>query len=191
MLINGRTPEQWAAYDRAKLIGAVALVAVLVVLWLGGRGPGRAAACCGLPEAAAVVTPPTRPSAAVPEAAPIAAPTPDPACAGALDTQVLFDTNSVELTSEGRAQLDRLAPCWPGGRFEVMGHADGSGTEAINQTLSERRAGAVVEQLVRRGVAASALAARGYGSSRPTADDATPEGRARNRRASTVVVLQP
>ena len=181
-LINGRTPQQWAAYDRAMRVGAVALVLVLLVLWLTGRGPGRGAACCGLPEAVAVVPSAPPPPAAAPEPVPTLAPIPDPACAGALDTDVLFATNSAELTAEGRATLDRLAPCWRGGRFEVEGHTDSSGTEAINQPLSERRARAVLDLLVTRGIEASALSARGYGSSRPVADNATPEGRSRNRR---------
>ncbi len=178
--IGSRTPEQRAAYDRAKLIGAAALVALLVVLSLAGRGPAGAAACCGLSKAAAVV-PPTAP-AAPPEAVPSSAPTPDPACVEALDSHVLFATDSAELTPGGRVLLDRLAPCWRGGRFEVGGHTDSSGTDAINQTLSERRARAVVDHLVSRGIEAHALTARGYGSSRPLADNATPEGRARNRR---------
>ena len=95
---------------------------------------------------------------------------------------MLFATDSAELTPAGRATLDRLAPCWSHGRFEVEGHTDNTGTDAINQPLSERRAQAIVEELVKDGIAASALTARGYGSSRPVADNATPEGRARNRR---------
>jgi outer membrane protein OmpA-like peptidoglycan-associated protein len=170
-LINGRTPEQWAAYDRAKLIGAVALALLLVVLWLAGFGPTRAAGCCGLPAAnTATEAPPAAPRAG------------DAACASALDSDVLFATDSAELTPQGRSLLDRLAPCWRGGRFEVEGHTDASGTDAVNQPLSERRAAAVVDHLVARGIEAYALTARGYGSSRPVADNATPEGRARNRR---------
>jgi outer membrane protein OmpA-like peptidoglycan-associated protein len=94
----------------------------------------------------------------------------------------LFATNSAELTVQGRETLDRLAPCWRGGRFEIEGHTDSSGTDAVNQPLSERRARAVVDHLVAGGIDASALRARGYGSSRPVADNTTPEGRARNRR---------
>ena len=66
-LINGRTPEQWAAYDRAKLIGAVVLGLLLVVLSLAGRGPGRAGGCCEPPAAAAVVPPgPRHPTTGAP-----------------------------------------------------------------------------------------------------------------------------
>lgn len=95
---------------------------------------------------------------------------------------MLFATNRAELTPEGRDTLDRLAPCWRGGRFEVGGHTDSSGADAINGPLSERRARAVVDHLVTRGIEASMLSARGYGSSRPVDDNATPEGRSRNRR---------
>ena len=164
-LINGRTPEQWAAYDRAKLIGAVTLGLLLVVLPLVGRGPAPAGGCCGTPPVAAA-----------------AAPTPDDGCADALESDVLFATDSAELTPEGRPPLHRLAPPWSHGRSDIEGHTDSTGTDALNQPLSERRAQAIVDQLVKDGVAASALTAKGYGSSRPIADNATPEGRAKNRR---------
>ena len=138
--VNGRTPEQWAAYDRVKLIGTVVLSLLLLVLWLAGLGPTRAAGCCGLPAANTATEP--------------AAPHPgDAACASALDSDVLFATDSAELTPQGRSLLDRLAPCWRGGRFEVEGHTDdASGTDAVNQPLSERRAAAVVDHLVARGI---------------------------------------
>jgi outer membrane protein OmpA-like peptidoglycan-associated protein len=168
-LMNGRTPEQWAAYDRAKLIGAVALGLLLLVLSLAGYGPASAGSCCQPPAAAAVVPPP-------------AAPTPDNGCAEELETDVLFATDSAELTPEGRATLDRLAPCWSHGHFEIEGHTDNTGTDAINQPLSERRAQAIVEELVKDGIDAASLTAKGYGSSRPLADNSTPEGRAHNRR---------
>ncbi len=164
---NGRTPEQWAAYDRAKLIGAVALGLLLLVLSLAGRGPARAAAAA---------------NRRLGGGRPAVAPTPDHGCADALESDVLFATDSAELTPEGRATLDRLAPCWSHGRFEIDGHTDNTGTDAINQPLSERRAQAIVDELVKDGIDASALTAKGYGSSRPVADNATPEGRAHNRR---------
>jgi outer membrane protein OmpA-like peptidoglycan-associated protein len=170
-LMNGRTPEQWASYDRAKGIGALALGLILVVLSLAGRGP--AAASCCQPSAAVAV---------VPAALPTVGHSLERVCNNALESDVLFATDSAELTPEGRATLDRLAPCWSHGRFEVEGHTDSTGTDAANQTLSERRANAVVDQLVRDGIDASSLSAQGYGASRPIADNATPEGRAKNRR---------
>ena len=65
---------------------------------------------------------------------------------------MLFATDSAELTPEGRAPLDRLSPCWRTGRFEIEGHTDSTGTDEMNQALSERRARAVVDQLVKDGV---------------------------------------
>ena len=186
-LINGRTPEQWAAYDRAKLIGALALALLLALLWLAGRGPGRAAACCAVPAApSAAVAPPVTLAAAeapvpiAPEATPAPAPTPD--CSDAMRVELRFATNSAELTAGDRAAVDRVVPCLAEGRFEVGGHADASGNDAINEPLSEARARSVLAHLVSRGIDAARLEARGYGSSRPIADNSTPEGRERNRR---------
>lgn len=186
-LINGRTPEQWAAYDRAKLIGALALALLLLLLWLAGRGPGRAAACCAVPTApSAAVAPPVTLAAAeapvpiAPEATPAPAPTPD--CSDAMSVELRFATNSAELTAEDRSALERVVPCLAEGRFEVSGHTDASGNDTINEPLSEARARSVLAYLVSRGIGAARLEARGYGSSRPIADDSTPEGRERNRR---------
>lgn len=185
-LINGRTPEQWAAYDRAKLAGALALALLLALLWLAGWGPGRAAACCGVPAtpAAAVAPPvtvaPEAQAPTAPKATPAPAPTPD--CSDAMSVELRFATNSPDLTAEDRSALDRIVPCLAEGRFEVGGHADASGTDSINEPLSEARARSARTYLVSRGVDAARLEARGYGSSRPIADNSTPEGRARNRR---------
>jgi OOP family OmpA-OmpF porin len=65
---------------------------------------------------------------------------------------------------------------------EVAGHTDSVGTDSYNQGLSERRAQAVVNYLVAKGINASRFKARGYGESEPVADNATDEGRAENRR---------
>jgi outer membrane protein OmpA-like peptidoglycan-associated protein len=65
---------------------------------------------------------------------------------------------------------------------EIGGHTDDVGNEADNLELSESRARAVREYLVNQGVPTDSISSRGYGESRPRADNATPEGRARNRR---------
>lgn len=67
-------------------------------------------------------------------------------------------------------------------RLEVGGHTDSTGSEISNQLLSENRANAVREALIARGVDPDAIAAVGYGQSRPIGDNGTPEGRAQNRR---------
>jgi outer membrane protein OmpA-like peptidoglycan-associated protein len=70
----------------------------------------------------------------------------------------------------------------------VEGHTDWIGSDAYNQNLSERRANAVREYLIRKGIAPSRLVAVGYGETRPIADNNTVKGRARNRRTEFTVV---
>ncbi len=70
----------------------------------------------------------------------------------------------------------------------VEGHTDDRHTDAYNQLLSERRAAAVVRYLEAAGIDAKRLSSRGYGESQPIADNATEEGRQRNRRVVFVIV---
>ncbi|MBQ9418175.1 MAG: PD40 domain-containing protein [Bacteroidales bacterium] len=100
---------------------------------------------------------------------------------------IFFHTASAELYETSLAELDRLAEALqrhPALRLEVGGHTDAVGSETDNQVLSERRAKAVYDYLVLRGVAADRLTYRGYGESQPVADNSTPEGRATNRRTT-------
>src|SRR5262245_27197046 len=69
-----------------------------------------------------------------------------------------------------------------------QGHTDSIGTEAYNQRLSERRANAVRQWLIKCGISPSRLSAKGFGEANPVASNATPEGRAQNRRTELVVV---
>ena len=69
----------------------------------------------------------------------------------------------------------------------VNGYTDSIGTDAYNQALSMRRANAVKEYLERQGVPASRMTVRGFGESNPVASNATPEGRAQNRRVELIV----
>ena len=98
---------------------------------------------------------------------------------------VTFDTNSAHLTSASNAVLDRVAEALkanPDVRVEVGGHTDNTGTKAINNRLSTERAKAVKDYLVGKGVSASRLESKGYGSKEPIADNKTADGRAKNRR---------
>ncbi len=98
---------------------------------------------------------------------------------------VHFETNSAELTPASAAILDRVVETLkkhPKIRVEVAAHTDSRGSAAYNQALSERRAKSVMDYLVSHGVDASRLSAHGYGESQPVASNATPEGRAKNRR---------
>ncbi|MBI2187202.1 MAG: OmpA family protein [Acidobacteria bacterium] len=72
----------------------------------------------------------------------------------------------------------------------IEGHCDSIGTVEYNLALGERRANAVRDYLVNRGIAASRLRSVSYGEERPIADNSTAAGRAMNRRAHLMVIIQ-
>jgi outer membrane protein OmpA-like peptidoglycan-associated protein len=103
---------------------------------------------------------------------------------------VLFATGQATILPGAQAQLNQVADALKTQaehHFTVEGHTDNQGTDAINNELSNRRANAVRDYLVVRGVAAGAITAQGVGSTRPVADNRTTEGRAMNRRVEIVV----
>jgi outer membrane protein OmpA-like peptidoglycan-associated protein len=103
---------------------------------------------------------------------------------------VLFATGQATILPGAQAQLNQVADALKTQaehHFTVEGHTDNQGTDAINNDLANRRANAVRDYLVVRGVAAEAITAQGVGSTRPVADNKTTEGRAMNRRVEIVV----
>lgn len=98
---------------------------------------------------------------------------------------VRFESNSARLTKDSLPVLDAAAEALlrrPKVTTEVAGHTDDRGAPKFNQGLSQKRADAVREYLISKGVAAANLTARGYGEDNPIADNKTPAGRAANRR---------
>jgi outer membrane protein OmpA-like peptidoglycan-associated protein len=98
---------------------------------------------------------------------------------------ILFATDSAVLDTASFDTLDRLAvaaKACPGMRIAIQGHTDNEGSGDYNQRLSEQRAQAVVAYLVKAGADRVQLEAVGYGFTRPTAPNDTPENMARNRR---------
>jgi outer membrane protein OmpA-like peptidoglycan-associated protein len=96
-----------------------------------------------------------------------------------------FESGSAALTADAQARLSAIAAVleeYAASLVVVHGHTDSSGNEALNLALSQRRADAVARYLLRQGVVAARLLAVGHGSSRPVADNATPEGQQANRR---------
>ena len=97
-----------------------------------------------------------------------------------------FDTNKAELKPGGTEQLARISEVvrqYPENRITIMGHTDSVGNETYNQQLSQARADTVKNTLLMQGVPTrSVVSAVGYGESQPIADNATPAGRAQNRR---------
>jgi outer membrane protein OmpA-like peptidoglycan-associated protein len=74
--------------------------------------------------------------------------------------------------------------------IRIEGNTDNVGDEATNQALSERRAQAIVEYLISRGVPKNRVTARGMGSMNPVASNRTAEGRARNRRTDVLFIRE-
>jgi outer membrane protein OmpA-like peptidoglycan-associated protein len=103
---------------------------------------------------------------------------------------VLFDTGKYDLrppTREALARLSGVALAHPGLRFDVEGHTDSTGSDELNQTLSQRRADAVREYLIQQGLPAEGVTSRGFGKTSPVADNSTAEGRKKNRRVELIV----
>ena len=98
---------------------------------------------------------------------------------------VNFETNSARLQSSSTAVLDRVAEglkANPEARVEIGGHTDSRGADAYNLRLSRDRANSVRDYLVSQGVSKSQLETKGYGETKPIADNKTESGQAVNRR---------
>lgn len=96
-----------------------------------------------------------------------------------------FDTGKATIKSAAYPALDEVLAVFranPGLKAQIQGHTDNVGSAAMNQALSERRAKAVFEYLVERGIDPGRLSFAGYGYSQPIASNDTAEGRAMNRR---------
>lgn len=103
---------------------------------------------------------------------------------------VLFAFNKAELTAQAAPRLDKLASFlqqFPDRRLLIEGYTDSVGSDSYNQDLSDRRAQSVRDALVQRGVNSNRITVRGYGKAYPVADNASPEGRAMNRRVEIVI----
>jgi OOP family OmpA-OmpF porin len=107
---------------------------------------------------------------------------------------VTFELNSADLTVGSRSVLAAVGADlakYPQLRIELQGHTDSSGSDAHNLSLSQQRADAVRAYLIQQGVPEIQIVARGYGEGQPIADNATSEGRARNRRVVMFVLSNP
>jgi outer membrane protein OmpA-like peptidoglycan-associated protein len=105
--------------------------------------------------------------------------------------ELRFASGSAALPEETLPTLERLAAALqqhPQLRVRIEGHTDSSGTAALNRSLSEQRAAAVRRALVERGVAPERLTVEGHGAERPIADNASAEGRQRNRRVEVHIL---
>jgi len=105
-------------------------------------------------------------------------------------SDVLFDTGKYSLKPGAREKLAKVAGillAYPGLNIEVGGYTDNVGGDAMNQTLSENRAGSVRDYLVQQGVASGAVSSRGFGNTLPVATNGNSAGRQQNRRVELLV----
>lgn len=106
---------------------------------------------------------------------------------------VYFEYNRSDVNPSMLALIERVVAemqANPRLKIEVQGHTDSKGGEKYNIGLSERRANAVRTAIIERGIAENRVRARGFGLSRPAANNQTEEGRRLNRRATFVVIAQ-
>lgn len=104
---------------------------------------------------------------------------------------IFFDVNRFELKAESFVELDNIVMLLkenPSLKIVIIGHTDNTGKPADNLRLSNNRANAVIQYLVSKGIAANRLSSKGLGETQPISDNATEEGRSRNRRTEMKVL---
>ncbi|HXH02534.1 MAG TPA: OmpA family protein [Candidatus Competibacteraceae bacterium] len=121
-----------------------------------------------------------------------AAPAPQPVVERlTLSADAFFDFDKSTLKPAGKASLDKLVSdlnrVESVNSIDVVGHTDSVGSDAYNQRLSERRAAAVQQYLVQKGVNPAIIHTSGMGERQPVASNATAEGRAKNRRVEITI----
>ena len=108
--------------------------------------------------------------------------------------QVFFDSGKAILTEADLKELPKAVDFlkkYPGTKVRLDGYTDSTGAEAYNMKLSERRATAVRDYLVKEaGVDSSKITVVGHGGADPVADNKTPEGRAKNRRVEISILSE-
>lgn len=189
-LLTGCAGIQKTDWPTCAAVGGVtgaALGAIESSEWAGGGallGAGLAAAYCWVHGAEEQV---------VVEEVVVEEVVPEPAEPVRVELDVKFDFDKSVVKPNSYGDVKNLADFmaqYPATNVEVAGHTDSVGPDAYNQKLSQRRADAVKQVLVKDGVAPSRITAVGYGESRPVADNATEAGRAVNRRVEASVEAQ-
>lgn len=106
---------------------------------------------------------------------------------------IQFENGKATIKKSSNKLLDQIAKTFidnPTYRIEVQGHTDNVGNYKFNVDLSERRAQAVRDYLIKKGVPATSLTAHGYGPDKPIADNKTKAGRAQNRRVEFDITFE-
>ena len=192
--LKERVDEAWEVYRACNTYGAINMA---------NEATARIKAFCPPKPVAEVKPEPVPVPAPKPEPVPVPAPKPEPTPPAAtvidrLTIRVNFDFDKSTIRKDAEAELKKAINFlgkYPDSRIELEGHTDSIGTEQYNQKLSERRAEAVRQYLIKKGAAKEArISAKGYGESRPIAPNKTkdgkdnPEGRAENRRVEILIM---
>jgi outer membrane protein OmpA-like peptidoglycan-associated protein len=104
---------------------------------------------------------------------------------------VYFDTNKFNINTASQATLNKLIIIfneYPDTNLLVVGHTDSAGADDYNMTLSKNRANAVTSYLTQKGISQMRLTTNWFGETQPTNDNATAEGRAKNRRVNIAIL---
>jgi outer membrane protein OmpA-like peptidoglycan-associated protein len=107
------------------------------------------------------------------------------------ESGILFATNSSTLSPASQDALSKFATSLqnnPDTDVKIYGHTDSTGSDAINNPLSQRRAESVMSFLQQRGVSGARMVSQGVGSTQPVADNATRAGQAQNRRVEVFIL---
>jgi outer membrane protein OmpA-like peptidoglycan-associated protein len=108
---------------------------------------------------------------------------------GHIALYINFETGKAAIKTESQKTIDQIVQMLkdnPSLNITIEGHTDNVGTLKSNQTLSENRAKAVMNAIIAQGIDKTRLASKGWGQSKPIADNSTEEGRAKNRRVEIV-----
>ncbi len=139
-----------------------------------------------------VITPPPAPVIAPVVAPVVEQPKPAPKPVPTIThLREFFDTNSAKLKPSAYAELDEFAEfliAHPEQKITITGHTDSRGEASYNQKLSEKRANAVKEYFINKGISADRMKTYGAGETQPIADNRTRDGRAQNRRVEVELV---
>jgi outer membrane protein OmpA-like peptidoglycan-associated protein len=102
---------------------------------------------------------------------------------------ILFDVDKATIKPQSMGTINQIFQFLkddPSLKFEIDGHTDNTGESQHNLQLSQQRADAVKDQMVSMGIESSRLTTKGFGDSKPIADNSSPEGKANNRRVEFV-----
>lgn len=109
-----------------------------------------------------------------------------------LKSDILFETGKAELKPQAQANITQMAEIlkkYPEDILTIRGYTDSTGSNKINQPLSEKRAQAVRERLVASGVPAETVSTVGMGEQNPVAPNTTADGRSQNRRVEVEITV--